>query len=95
MLAGIVALANAWAIATDLNQRILTPATLRPAWKALRIDYSELWSSWYADGARARSAALRRRANDLGMLASSRAPWNPGAVAQAELFIDSEKSGEE
>lgn len=82
VLAGIVAPANAWAIATDLDQRILTLATLRPASKALRIDCSEIWSSWNADGALSRFAALERRASDLGTLASSRAPWNPGAVAR-------------
>lgn len=65
---------NRWAIATDLYQRILTLATLRPSWKAHCIDYSEIWSSWYVDGALSRFAALQRRANDLGTLASSRAP---------------------
>ena len=90
VLAGIVAIANAWAITTNLDQKILLLATLRTAWEALRIDYSELWSSWYEDGAGARFAALQRRGNDLGTLASSGAPWNPKVVARWERFVDSD-----
>ena len=93
-LAGIVAIANAWAIATDLDQRILTLATLRPASKVLRIDCSEIWSSWNAEGALSRFAALKRRGSDLGTLANSRAPWNPGTVARSELFVAAEQSAE-
>lgn len=94
-LAGVVAIANAWAAATNLDQKLLTLASLRTSWESLRIDYNDLWSTWYEDSARARFDALQRRANDLGTLASSGAPWDPKAVARWERFVDSDPDGEE
>ena len=94
-LAAIVAIANAWSISVNLDQKILTLAALRTSWETLRIEYSELWSNWYEDNATGRFAALQRRGNDLGMVASSGAPWNRKAVTRWERFVDSELSGEE
>ena len=94
-LAAVVAIANVWAISTNLDQKLLTLATLRTSWEVLRIEYSDLWSKWYADGAAARFDALQRRANDLGMLANSGAPWNKKAVGRWERFVDAELSGED
>ena len=90
LLAAVVAITNVWAISTNLDQKILTLAALRTSWETLRIEYGELWSRWYEDGAADRFAALQRRANDLGVMASSGAPWNPKAVARWEGFVDSE-----
>ncbi len=90
-----VAGANIWATATNLNQTHSTLVTLRTSWEGLRIEYSQLWSNWYADGAAARFDALQRRANDLGMLANSGAPWDRKAVAEWERFVDAELSGED
>ena len=61
----------------------------------LRIEYGDLWSKWYEDGAPSRFAALQRRANDLGMLASAGAPWDKKAVSRWEQFVDSELSRED
>lgn len=93
-LAAVVAIANVWATSTNLDQKLLTLATLRTSWEALRIDYSDLWAKWYEDGAPSRFEALQHRANDLGMLANSGAPWNQKAVARWERFVDSEASEE-
>lgn len=60
----------------------------------MRIEYVDLWSKWYADGAAAKFVALQRRGNDLGMLANPGAPWDKKAVARWEEFVDSELSGE-
>ncbi|MCY4535299.1 MAG: hypothetical protein OXB91_08045 [Bryobacterales bacterium] len=95
LLAAVVAIANGLAIATNLDQKLLTLATLRTSWEDLRIEYGDLWSKWYEDGAASRFAALQRRANDLGMLASTGAPWDPKAVARWERFVDSELSEED
>ena len=94
-LAAVVAIANAWAISTNLDQTLLTLATLRTSWEDLRIEYGDLWSKWYEDGAPSRFAALQRRANDLGMLASAGAPWDKKAVARWEQFVDSELGGKD
>ena len=91
----VAAAANIWPTATNLNQTHSTLVTLRTAWESLRIEYSDLWSNWYADGATAKFDALQRRANDLGMLASSGAPWDRKAAARWEGFVDSELSGED
>ena len=93
-LAGAVAIANAWAISTNLDQKLLTLAILRTSWEALRIEYSDLWSTWYEDGSVGRFGALQRRGNDLGMLASQGAPWDQRAVARWERFVDAELGGE-
>ncbi|MDE0102069.1 MAG: hypothetical protein OXN89_06795 [Bryobacterales bacterium] len=94
-LAGFVAIANAWAIATNLDQKLVTLSALRTAWESLRIDYSDLWTNWYEDGAQQRFEVLRRRANDLGTLASSGAPWDRKSVARWERFVDSEVAAED
>ena len=94
-LAAVVAIANAWSISANLDQKTLTLAALRTSWETLRIEYSELWAQWYADDATNRFAALQRRGNDLGMVASSGAPWDPKAVARWERFVDTELGGEE
>ena len=94
-LAAIVAIVNAWSIFTNLNQKILALASLRTSWETLRTKLSDLWSKWYEDGAESRFEALRRRANDLGILASSGAPWNRKAVDRWERFVESELIGEE
>ena len=94
-LGAIVAIVNAWSIFTNLDQKILALATLRTSWETLRTKLSDLWSKWYEDGAASRFEALRRRANDLGILASSRDPWNRKAVDRWERFAESESIGEE
>ena len=94
-LAAVVASANIWATSTNLDQKLLTLATLRTSWEALRIEYSDLWSKWYEDGAASRFETLQHRANDLGMLANSGAPWNRKAVERWERFVDSESSEED
>ena len=93
--AAVAAIANFWASAKNLNQTHSTLVTLRTSWEVLRIEYSDLWSNWYADGAAAKFDALQRRANDLGMLANAGAPWDRKAVARWERFVDSELGGED
>ncbi len=94
VLAGVVAIVNAIAIATSLDQKLVTLATLRTAWESLRIDLSHLWSHWYEDGAGERFDALQQRANDLGSMASFGAPWDRSAVARWERWVDAELGGE-
>ena len=62
--------------------------SLRTSKEALRIDYSDLWSNWYEEGAAVGFDALQWRANDLGMLANAGAPWDQKAVARWERFVD-------
>ena len=95
VLAGTVAIANAWAAMTSLDQKLVTSATLRTAWESLLIDYSDLSLSWHEDSARARFGTLQRRADDLGTLASFGAPWDPKAAARSERFVASEPDGKE
>ena len=94
VLAAIVAIANVWAISTNLDQQLLTLTALRTSWEALRIKYSDVWSRWYEDGAARRFKALEHRANDLGMVATTGAPWDERAVARWERFVDSGWSSE-
>lgn len=89
-VAAIVAMANMRAISTSMDQKILTRATMRTSWNHLRVEYSDLWSKWYDDGAMHRFETLRQRANDLGMIASTGTPWNRRMVAFWERFVDSE-----
>ena len=95
VLAGTVAIANAWAAMTNLDQKLVTSATLRTAWEGLLIDYSDLSLSWHEDGARARFGTLQRRTDDLGTLARFGAPWDPKAAEHWERFVDFEPDGEE
>ena len=83
-----MAIANGWAISANLDQKVVTLATLRAPWEALRIKYVDLWSKWYEDGSASRFVALQHRANDLAVLASSGSPWNPRVVERWERFVD-------
>ena len=93
--AAVVAVANVWATATNLNQTQATLVMLRTAWEGLRLEYGDVWSNWYRDGAEAKFEALQRRSNDLGMLANAGVPWDRKTVRRWEDFVDSEWSRED
>ncbi len=94
LLAAIVAILNAWSIAANLDQKIVTLARLQAAWEDLRIEYNDVWSEWYEDDAASRFMALQRRARELGVLASTGAPWDQKAVTRWEQFVYSELTEE-
>ena len=90
VLAATVAILNAWSISANLDQQIVTLARLQSSWEDLRIEYDDVWSRWYEEDAAARFMALQRRANELGVLASSGTPWDQKAVTRWEEFVYSE-----
>ncbi len=86
VLAGAVAVANAWGAAACPHQELVRLAALRSGWESLRIDCGSLLSSRRGGGARGRFDALQQRADRLGSLASSGSPRKPGAAGRWERF---------
>lgn len=74
VLSVIVALASAYSVATSLDSRIRAMAKLHYSWLQISDEYNQLWNHTYGDEAEAEAENLRRREQELSLIATTDAP---------------------
>ena len=76
VLAVGVAVATAYAMAVNLDDKIRTMAKLHSAWNSVALDYSRLWSHAYTDEAEKDLYEIIMKARESSELATTDAPNN-------------------
>jgi hypothetical protein len=74
ILALLVALANAYAMAVNLDGKIKSMGSLQAAWNRIAIDYGRLWSHTYSDDAETDLYEIIDREREASEIATTEAP---------------------
>ena len=82
ILPAIVALASAYSVATSLDSKIRAMAKLYYSWLQISDEYTQLWNHTYSEDAEAEAEDLRRREQELSLLAIRDAPNNQKALSR-------------
>lgn len=82
ILSAIVALASAYSVATSLDSKIWSMAKLHYSWLQISNEYINLWNHTYSEDAEVEAEDLRRREQELSLLATTDAPNDQKALSR-------------
>ncbi len=84
----LVAVLTGYALAANLDQKVVQFVKLQMAWEQQSHEYKRLRQHWYEDGSeRALDLLLRRERELSGEATSTGTPWKPKLMAHWEDFV--------
>ena len=87
LMSVIVAIASAYSVAIALDRKILTMSKLHASWLQISGEYAQLWNHTYDDDAMETMRDLRKREQDLSLIATTDAPNDQKALSKWQSHV--------